>query len=143
MKVWMVTQGEYSDYHVEGIFDSEAAANAYIARECQRHNWCSANDFNVDEIEVNTSKFTEFWGYKVTFIASTGDIHGVNDLGLCDREWLQRNKEVQCEEYYLGEQRYGARTPVHIVLVLASNEEKARRIAIEKRTKWLAQKEGL
>lgn len=53
MKVYVVTSGEYSDYHVDGVFLSEDKAVAFCANNnhaCLDESWL--DPFNIEEYET-------------------------------------------------------------------------------------------
>lgn len=46
MTIYLITQGEYSDYSVKGVFDNKELAEAFIAKFSQA-------DYRIEEYELN------------------------------------------------------------------------------------------
>lgn len=51
MKVYVVTEGDYSDYHIEAIFTEKEQAEKYIALHTSRCYY----DWNIEEWEVDAT----------------------------------------------------------------------------------------
>lgn len=51
-KVYVVTAGEYSDYHIEKVFSSKRLANLYSMLDSDRH----VETYDVDDVDVDTGK---------------------------------------------------------------------------------------
>ena len=49
MKVYIVTEGEYSDYHIEEVFSTREKAESYIAL----HNTSSYGYYQIEEYEID------------------------------------------------------------------------------------------
>jgi len=52
MKVYVVTQGQYSDRHIIGIFDSKKKAEAFHAAFIDDEGWCGVNEL-IEEYHLN------------------------------------------------------------------------------------------
>jgi hypothetical protein len=50
-KVYIVTQGSYSDYRIERVFDDKALANEYV----RVHTEHGGYDYGIEEYDVNAS----------------------------------------------------------------------------------------
>lgn len=51
MKVYVVTSGEYSDYHISGVFINRKMAEIYCAVQHDVDTW--TNDFRVEEYDTD------------------------------------------------------------------------------------------
>ena len=51
MKVYIATDGEYSDYHIEAVFTDEEQAKLY----CATHS-CYLEEYEADEVKIETEK---------------------------------------------------------------------------------------
>lgn len=49
MKIFIVTDGTYSDYHIEAVFSTKEKASAY----CALHGYDYVEEYEVDEVKVN------------------------------------------------------------------------------------------
>ena len=116
--VYVVTEGEYSDYHIEAVFDDRMLAEDYIDRRSLINALAPINGmilyqtiFNADESEP----------YYVEF-ADAEDISEFGDQPVV-RPWGPPGRLV--------------------VMVLARNEAHARKIAQDKRAEYLAAEFGI
>lgn len=119
MKVYVVTQGRYSSYRIVGIsLDRELAERAAEFRMKQGwHDQVQVDEWETDEF--NKQAFTCL--YEVWFSSDNGSII------LCEEQpWL--DQEV---------------TTKFVVYVFAENEEQAKKIAIDRRAMYIAEKEGI
>ena len=84
MKIYIVTAGCYSDYHIEAVFTSLRKAELYVAAHCNTDN------IDIDEYETADEKIT--------------DKHEV--IGYLFRaNWIPRNG-FSVPEYLCGEARF-------------------------------------
>ena len=84
MKIYIVTAGCYSDYHIEAVFTSLRKAELYVAAHCNTDN------IDIDEYETADEKIT--------------DKHEV--IGYLFRaNWIPRNG-FSVPEYLYGEARF-------------------------------------
>lgn len=54
MNVYIVTSGDYSDYHIVAVFMSRDEAKAYICDEIESSKY--RDDFRIEEYEVGSDK---------------------------------------------------------------------------------------
>lgn len=63
MKVYVVTDGEYSDYHIEAVFTDEGQALLYCATHCGE-----LEEYEADEVRIEaTKKVVEMWTARFDF----------------------------------------------------------------------------
>lgn len=68
MKVYIVTAGEYSDYHIERVFSTREKAQEYLDH-IGNAEWAGIGEYNLDE-ETPRGVF----GYCVTFCLGTDEV---------------------------------------------------------------------
>lgn len=116
MKIYIVTSGEYSDYHIEAVFTDEEQAQLY----CATHYDCDIEEWEADEIKitpVDIYVIYEFW-FDDKF----------NGKLATSRLSIKREKEVQIfknQNPYFGSNPYKVTVPVK----RGTPEEKAVKIA--------------
>jgi len=54
MKVYIVTSGDYSDYHIEAVFTNEEQANLYCALHAGRWDSPSVEEYETDTWQIET-----------------------------------------------------------------------------------------
>lgn len=124
MKIYVVTKGTYSDYHIiTATLDEERAKKiAELCSDCYEE--C---DVEVYEDGQETIKPI----YEVVFDNKTGDVNEVY---------------TECSSYgfrHINEVRISPIVKSTYVYVFADSSEEAIKIAAEKRAEHLAKKEGL
>lgn len=127
--VWLVSAGEYDDYRIEGVYDSEELARRFAAT-------LDDEDVEVEEWEVNRGADALMAG-RVPFRV-TGGHHYYEDGSLllstkafADENW---NEALEVEEY---NSRLRSCT-TYTVCVWAKTAEEARKIAGEKIAQYKA-----
>jgi len=71
MKVYVVTTGEYSDYTIQGIYDSSEKAE-YVRTLLEKHHYSYCiND--VEEWEVNTPLENDYF-FKICYNLNTNEV---------------------------------------------------------------------
>jgi len=126
--VYIVTVGEYSDYHICGVFSTEEAANAYA----RLHSTSRYSDqYEVEEWELDASD-------DVNLIA-----HGRRPWQVAffkpDRPWVT-TKDTVTEPY---EEQAASGAPYWVIGVEAEDEASAIKIAAEKRAHLMAENVGI
>lgn len=136
MKVYVVTAGEYSDYHIERVFTDKSMALAYIEGK--------GNYGNVEIFDVNEEKHSPLASFTVAYI--DGNFYAHEERKNCyidstlfrparpswfGREWTRK---------YMPK---GKQVPMYITDVIADSEEKALKIAQDRWAKFKAEKAGI
>lgn len=129
MKVWVVTEGSYSDYRIVGIYDSRALAELH----CKR--LYDANDPEEWEVNAGAVGLRAELSHWAVYITDDGTIISADDW---HDPFIQIDAEGMEDIPALHGQAHGLR--VH---VLARDEAHARKIATDKRAEWLAKQEGV
>jgi hypothetical protein len=124
MKIYVVTRGEYSDYHIITATTDKSVAEKVARKisDLSRYYSADAEVYEKAELYLKT-------GWRVVF-----DGHG------CVSSISEFNSEYQYED--IGN-IYPSRNGFLEVYVSADDEKAAIKIAAERRAKYLAQKEGL
>lgn len=133
MKVYVITSGEYSDYHICAVALDHKKAEM-LKEKFDRDNYTGATieEYDTEEYEgVMNGKSV----YRIFFNAS-GDCDEIMD---CSEEGLNCYHLQWSKE----EPNYIPCTGRCIVYVLADSEKAAIKIAAERRAKYLAEKMGL
>lgn len=79
MKVYVATDGEYSDYHIESVFLSKKEAEAY----CALHE-CFLEEFDTDAVVVETDREPLIKWY--ARISNNTDIERMENFGYTFKE---------------------------------------------------------
>lgn len=142
MKVYVVTSGEYSEYHVDGVFLSEDKAIAF----CANHNHACLGDscmdpFNIEEYETmedNIESTSEDIVYR----------YFVWGMHYCDAPVIMYDRDIEHDmktnkwrdKYY---DRTGFPKIQQYVYLNRPDRETAIKIVQDRYAKWKAEKEGL
>lgn len=123
-KVYIITAGEYSDYHICAVtLDPDNAEWLRKFYDKDSYTGASIEEYNTETVPERFKQGEKLW--RVPF-----DYRG--DTEFC-QEW--------CET--LGEYIYMRSDGTVIVYVWAKDEKSAIKIAAERRAKYLAEKEGI
>lgn len=120
MKVYVVTQGRYSDYHIIGVTLDKKLAE-------------KAAEFNMKYGRYsNTEAYIEEW--------ETDDFHSSALTCVFEVDFDENGNIIDCEENHWADEEF---TRASMVIVRAKDEEHAKKIAIDRRAMYLAAKEGI
>lgn len=129
MKVYVITNGDYSDYHICGVaLDIEKAK---ILKRAFTSNWDEAR---IEEYDTDDHKpiFEGKIPYEVRYFKN-GDISSIREVEL---DYFDGAECRSLDPFY----NHGANI---LVKLYAKNQEAAIKIASEKRAEFLAKKNGL
>jgi len=122
-KVYIVTSGSYSDYHINAVFSTEELAQGYIDR------W-GTSDYDIEEWDLDNPNPFERVGkdYYYVAIRKDGDI-------------LDGAKKMppSAQDESIIPAVYGTTMPWMVVYCWATDEKHAIKIANEKRTQAIAE----
>lgn len=129
MKVYVVTSGEYSDYHIDGVFDDLNKAEIYAATiEDKYGENTSVEEYDTEGIEIETSKkVKKQWHFAISekknvcYCSAIYTFRDVNNITFCT------------------DRRYH----VYMTLKKDVNEEKAKKIAFDRLAEYEARKQGV
>lgn len=125
MKIYVITKGEYSDYHICAVATDLEKANALAEYYSDRYDAAEVEEYDTDDAPDPTKGK---WMYRVRF-APSGDVADINQVlpDYCDKKTWEYTNE-----------------PGYVyACVQADNEEAAIKIGAERRAKYLAEKMGL
>ena len=126
MKVYIVTNGEYSDYHIDRVFSNRTKAAYYCAVQNARHETHMACDnYRIEEFELS-DKAVEISERKEVVYLYTDEDDGVPIFG---------SPSMVYE--FIGFDCYS------IASAKPLSQEKLKKIVEDLRTRYLAEKEGL
>lgn len=137
MKVYVVTAGEYSDYHIERVFTDKGMALAYI--EAQKDN-----EMCIKTYEANEEKRSNLTGYTVACI--DGNFYTHEHTG---NFYYYGSRYKEARPYWHGFEwtrklmPKGKKMPLYVTNIVAENEEKALKIAQDRWAKFKAEKAGI
>ncbi len=126
MKVYVVTSGEYSDYHIDGVFDDLNRAEIYAATiEDKYGDHVQIEEFDTEECHIESSKeVKKQWHFAISekknvcYCSFAYTFRNVNTINFCtDR-----------------------RHHVYMTLKKDVSEEKAKKIAFDRLAEYEAKK---
>lgn len=161
MKVYVVTQGEYSGYHIERVFADRSKAEAY----CKMFNKPKENDrwaslMEIEEYDTADDTLEEFKiDLKYIYSWSIEDGHikgGAKDADVdfirpdnqyfwerTEEEWFRGDTKVGEGIYYNREELCGKVYKTIYVVLPTIDAEKAFKIACDKWAELKAEEQGI
>ena len=122
MKVYAITEGEYSDYHIVGIVLDKKVAEQY----CKLHKRYSYEPM-VEEYDTDFIQYLVENQSGLYSVCSDGDV-----------------SELECPDYYFNDlNRVSGRGVFQYTYVLAESEDDARKKAFDIFAEYKARKEGI
>ena len=120
-QVWIVTEGEYSDYRIKAAFSTEEKARTFLSEETENnsavyHSW----HVEVFELDIHPDAFVQLV-YGVTLNLNDGavlDKYSYDHMGVKPRDWSGGR-------YYKGWAEVGGQSVV--------SREHAHKVAVETR----------
>lgn len=124
-KVYVITAGSYSDYHICAVTLDPQKANM-LEKFYDKVEW---DDAGIEEYDIDSYYDRIASGYTMYLVQfdRAGEAHWIRD----NRNPEDENIYETCNGYYVN------------VTVWAKDKESAIKIAAEKRAKYLAEKEGI
>ena len=96
-KVYVVTSGSYSDYHIEAVFSTEELAEKYIHATKSGNRW---DDASIEEWDLDRNASELRAGYKAYFgrISKEGNISDLEEstLSLSDGHGFDVKNNMYC-----------------------------------------------
>lgn len=133
MKVYVVTAGEYSDYHICKIFLDKEKAEKYVALENEINEylcdqcWVDEWDTSDDSVDMDAKTATYYYAY----ITTNGEIETDEDEGQDFPEIRIDKGEVIIKPDDWGIGVYSKRSYKHAEKVAIEHYQKATQIALE------------
>lgn len=124
MKIYVVTRGEYSDYHICAVTDDKEKARIIVEKCSDHFNLAKIEEYDTEDCEIIIKRKNMYSCSK--YKNNEIEIFKITRLEECDDEDV-------IEDYY-GE--------LH-VYIFADNEEQALKIASDKFAKYISEKQGL
>ena len=125
MKVYVVTEGDYSDYHIVGVCTSKESA--------ERIRQLASSDYHeaqIEEYEADSFNIEPTYNYYEVIIFKYGDIHVDTHEYIYDPYIVRDYRNAKCATKYS-------------VNVFARDEEHAKKIAFDCIAKYKAEEEGI
>lgn len=124
-KIYVITQGVYSDYHIVAATTDYELAKKIAAKFTTRYDDCEIEEYDDAEVMLRPA-------YRIYFDAS-GNVDSTDEC----KDAYDYSGIGKCNEY-----GYGFNSKMRVT-VSADDPESAIKIAAEKRAKYLAEKLGL
>lgn len=141
MKVFIITQGEYSDYSIRAVsLDKDDAERkcATLNRNVRCGEYCEIEEYDTDDMVVETTEEVKR-RFELTARQNTGEIRWYEESYLTfDDEYKIYSSKTDC--FKCGSDKH-----ISIVATLPANttEEQAKKIMLERVAKFKAERAGL
>lgn len=131
MKVYVITQGEYSDYGIRAVsLDKEDAERkcALLNRNVRNGEYCEIEEYNTDDLKVNTDEEV-----KKKFVMETR----------CGTEWFYESYLTFNDENKIHSSKGGKIISAVATFPTDTTEEQAKKIMLDRVAKFKAERVGL
>ena len=137
MKVYVITSGEYSDYHIDAVSDrlDEAEKICGFLNSKRQYDFCEIEEFDTDEIKVNsTEDVKQRFDMKVGY--SSGRIYWFDSpvYALGDMSDIKVRRNCRSGELEID---------VIAVLPKGTDKETAKKIMLDRVAKFKAKRAGI
>ena len=140
-KIYIVTSGEYSDYGIATVFESEEKAEEFIAYAKRKNNWC---DYRIEDYAIADSVEDYKLENYVAISAISKDYFRYTEY---TNNTGEEPKEAYNETRYFYYGSYGSEIGVSISRVKTDgmDEEKARKVCAEllAKAKYMVEVDGM
>ena len=149
-KVYVITRGEYSDYHIEKIFSTREAAEKYCAADTYKYDEPMIEEYYLEDgSDIQIDRI-----YKAVFfqVISMGTHrHGTVDRVITSMTYglypfptdIQENRKVE-KRYGNGIVTYpGISGWIPVTETPAAHDEKVEKMIRDRVAKWKAEQNGL
>lgn len=129
MIVYIVTSGEYSDYHIAAVFDNKEQAELYCAVHERKLDRPYIEEWDTDEVKLESCvPVKKLW---IAYIRIDGSVSYISS-----RLTIENRKLV---EKYVDRLGYRYRYQVFVTLDKDSTEEQALKVIFDYLAKWKAE----
>lgn len=141
MKVFIITQGEYSDYSIRAVSLDKGDAErkcALLNRNVRNGEYCQVEEYDTDDMVVDTTEEAKK-RFEMSVCQNTGEIRWYEELYLTfndeNRIYFSKADCFKCE----------SDKHISIVATLPTNttEEQAKKIMLDRVAKFKAERSGL
>lgn len=142
MKLYVVTAGRYSDYHIVGAFESEEKAKLYVELN-DPTNYYSVGYYCEETLDDRLMDINDRRKlYSVDIYPDTGKMIVEEDR---DYDHLAPDpKYTEFHEHQVWDWKNNSQcVTVHSIVVLADNDDQALKIAQDKYAEYKAEKAGI
>lgn len=137
--VYIVTNGEYSDYQIVAAFSTRENAEKFIACRMPENGYFDGsyqiNEFTLDETQVETED-------KIVYVYAVFHYGWHNNICIEDRFWIFKSKLGEFKRKWEKDRTWHGGWE-QIVVLDEPNEEKARKIYADRIAKKKAEYEWL
>ena len=126
MTIYVVTQGEYSDYGIKAVFTDKEQAIYYAAlHNDDYYEPCMLEEYEADEVKIDTSKdMADKWTARFSH-----DRH-IEKIWQCDGDYFDSPPNI--EDYPWK----GGKTYIDVFVPVGTSEDKVRKIMCDALAKW-------
>lgn len=130
MKIYVITKGEYSDYHICAVTESKEKAE--MLREVFSRNEYEYDKAKIEEYDTENPDIEKilYPMWEIVFNGN-GSVKSIDEVTY----GVDRYREEIYDQYYVKNGVF--------VALFAKDKESAIKIAAERRAKYLAEKQGL
>lgn len=139
MKVYVITQGEYSDYYIRAVsLDKEDAERkcALLNRDVRCGEYCEIEEYDTEDMVADTTDDPKK-KFEMSVDSKTGEITWFSELYLtfesCDRVYFYKKYDFESDK------------SIKVVATLPTDttEEQAKKIMLDRVAKFKAERAGL
>ena len=139
MKVFIITQGEYSDYSIRAVsLDKDDAKRkcAMLNRNVRYGDYCEVEEYDTDDMTVDTAEEVKK-KFEMSVDGKTGEITWFSELYLTLEDY---NSVGFYKEYDFVSDKH---IKVVAALPTSTTEEQAKKIMLDRVAKFKAERAGL
>lgn len=127
-KIYIITDGDYSDYHIEAVFDSKKLALKYANKYYQKNYYP-----NIEEYELNPLQELNRKGCNAYFVDISQDGERLEFVSPEYASVSDFNRYQQPPELYYPKVDYNENDKMFYMTIWAKDKAHAKKIAIDKR----------
>lgn len=127
MKVYIVTQGEYSDYRIKAVFTDNEQAELYAAVHSGEYDPCEVEKWDTDEVHMEGAEnIKRLWIIIVN--ALNNEVSSI--------EWHYTTADINEIKRYTPFRTYDTRYKVMAALDKNVSEAQAKKIMLDRLAAW-------
>lgn len=136
MKIYVITKGDYSDYHICAVATEKQKAE--LLQKLYSEN-CYGGEAEIEEYDTSSNGIMDnLTETTECYCISFGAKYKIEDIKVVNYEHISKLNEIMDDSWdlYAGNAKY-------FICILADSEEKAKKIACDAMAKYRAEKLGL
>ena len=145
MTLYVVTQGEYSDYHIVGIYSDRETAEKIRKYKSVHDDMCEIEEYELNpNLPKDVDEVKEYWRVRYSKPDHFAPTKLISSEGIRWQVWMEfyMEQDNKPDVYYefAKDYRWGE---VYILKSIAKDRDHAIKIAQDIRAKVIAEREGL